>query len=76
MRELARAEFAHDSGGKPYLDRAHFKQAWFQLADTWTEEISAPAYRAFLRQLVHVMSEDTVLEDVQRRPVRPLARAW
>merc|ERR1711871_1625733 len=56
VRALAAEEFKRDAMGKPVLDKALFRQAWFQLADTWTEEISEVAYTAFLTFVIQTIS--------------------
>eukprot|EP00937_MAST-01D_sp_MAST-1D-sp2_P001406 g1406.t1 len=51
-RELADREWVVDAQGGSSLDSSLFTQAWFQLADTWTPEISATAYADFLADVL------------------------
>ena len=41
VRRVAEAEWEHDRFGAEELDRQRFGQSWFQLADLWTDDISA-----------------------------------
>ena len=64
---LADREFRHDTLGSGRMDRRAFMDAFFQLADTWTEDISAEAYGAFLEGIVacfHMSREE--LEELRR----------
>ena len=40
-RATALDDWAVDRQGHDFLDAARFTQAWFQLADLWTDDISA-----------------------------------
>ena len=53
----AEKDWSRDSFGYDHLDRTRFAQAWFQLADIWTEEIDCAAYVEFLRIVLDCFSQ-------------------
>ena len=48
----AEEEWEHDCLGYTFLDKARFKQAWFQLADMWTETVDPDEYATFLADVL------------------------
>ena len=47
---LMERDWAADSGGRGFIERAQITDAWFQLADLHTSEVSASQYAGWLRQ--------------------------
>jgi hypothetical protein len=60
---IAKHEWELDSFGHEKLDRDRFFQCWFQLADTWTEDISSGAYVAFLETILKCLTKVTGSEE-------------
>eukprot|EP01043_Picozoa_sp_COSAG02_P032213 COSAG02_NODE_2144_length_9681_cov_209.373304_8_plen_675_part_00 len=54
--ETAEADWQVDSAGHDHLDYARFTQSWFQLADLWTEGISADQYARFLEGVIECIA--------------------
>jgi hypothetical protein len=49
IRDSVEEDWIVDSGGRSALDKVRFQQCWFQLADRWTDSISAEEYCNFLQ---------------------------
>ena len=47
---LMERDWAADSGGRGFIERQQITDAWFQLADLHTSEVSASQYAGWLRQ--------------------------
>jgi len=47
---LMERDWAADSGGRGFIERKQVKDAWFQIADLHTSEVSPSQYAAWLRQ--------------------------
>ena len=54
--ETAEADWEVDSNGHDHLDYARFSMSWFQLADLWTEDISAEEYAGFLEDVMQCIA--------------------
>jgi hypothetical protein len=52
----AEEEWARDSFGRDTLDKTTFTQAWFQLADIWTDDIDVDEYYHFLQIVLRAFS--------------------
>ena len=50
-REYAEADWEGDHMGYENLNKNRFTRAWFQLADHWTHDVSAPSYADFLERI-------------------------
>jgi len=57
-RRVAESEWDADRQGQDHLNRARFRQSWFQLTDTWTEGISSKAYCDLLQDVIEAISAD------------------
>jgi hypothetical protein len=53
----AEEEWARDTFGRETMDKTTFTQAWFQLADIWTEDIDVDEYYHFLQIVLRAFSE-------------------
>lgn len=52
-------DWAHDAGGAPGLRREAFEDSLFELADVWTEGLSALEYATFLWRLLRNVCDPT-----------------
>ena len=52
LSAMMEADWALDHGGYHFLDRQRFALCWFQLADSFTDGISAREYGGFLQQMI------------------------
>lgn len=52
-----------DSEGQETMDYAHFALSWFQVADLWTEDVSATSYAGLLDKLFHSMTRMLKVDD-------------
>jgi hypothetical protein len=59
---VARKEFSRDVCGKDSLDKLHFKQAFFQLTDTWTDQVSTANYSSFLDSVLAIFTVRNALK--------------
>lgn len=55
--DTAEADWLVDAQGHDHLDYGRFTQSWFQLADLWTEGISADQYASFLEDVILCIAE-------------------
>eukprot|EP00937_MAST-01D_sp_MAST-1D-sp2_P007560 g7560.t1 len=59
LQREAHAEFMRDtSSGGGKINKRAYKQAFFQLADTWTDDLDAASYAKFLGEVLAVVSEE------------------
>ena len=58
MRDWEEDSEGSEGGSAPgaALDFAHFALAWFQVADTWTEDVSAASYGGLLTRLFEALT--------------------
>jgi hypothetical protein len=54
--DIAQKEWENDSFGEKYMNKSKFKQAWFQLADTWTATTSPSEYVIFLQGILQCLT--------------------
>jgi hypothetical protein len=54
--DIAQTEWQNDSFGCEFMDKAKFKQAWFQLADTWTATTDPSEYVIFLQGILQCLT--------------------
>jgi len=74
--ETAEADWEVDSAGHDHLDYMRFSMSWFQLADLWTEGISADQYASFLEDVMACIAEvgpDGTLRLRKENDIRTLA---
>jgi hypothetical protein len=55
LRRMAHVDFENDCMGYDVLNKAGFMQAFFQLTDTWTDNITEDVYLTFLHKLYKFM---------------------
>eukprot|EP00937_MAST-01D_sp_MAST-1D-sp2_P006872 g6872.t1 len=64
---LAEEEFMRDTQGRDFMEKHAFLDAFFQLADTWTDEIEPTAYAEFLKKIVGCFGLDAEQIAAMRR---------
>lgn len=72
-RACARQDWKTDCGGGNILDRIHFMDAIFEVADTWTRSIHPVEYAAFLHRLLDAVAEPDHCGGYKMRPLKNIS---